>query len=282
MTKISVVLAVRNEEANIGKCLDSVKDIADEIVIVDEYSTDKTVEIAKEYGARVILEPHHEIFHITKQKALDAATGNWILLLDADEVVTPELGKEIRETIENGPIPGKLNKLFERHQKLIEKRDGPIGEKTGEVVAYFIPRLNMFLGRPLIHAGVYPDPAIRLVRKGKAHFTGKSVHDIMKIKGEIGWLSNHMLHNDSPTLKRYFIRLNRYTDLHAGELKEKKVPKNLFYLIFVYSFFKPLYIFLNLFFRHKGFLDGISGFLWSMFSAMHYPIAYFKYWTKQL
>ncbi|MEK7497821.1 MAG: glycosyltransferase family 2 protein [Patescibacteria group bacterium] len=282
MNKLSVVLAVRNEEKNIASCLSSIKDIADEIIVVDEYSTDKTVEIAKEFGAKVYEEPHHEIFHITKQKALDKATGDWVLQLDADEVVTSDLSKEIMEVIKFGPNQGKLNPLFERHQRLIEKRDPAFaksfGGHGGPIVAFFIPRLNLFLGKPLIHAGVYPDPAIRLIKRGKGHFPAKSVHEMMKIDGKIGWLSSNMLHNDSPTLKRYFIRLNRYTDLQAQELKEKRVPRNIFYL-FVYSTIKPLFVFLNLFIRHKGFLDGIYGFLWSALSAMHYPIAYFKFWT---
>ena len=223
MTKLSVVLAVRNEEANLAACLESIKDIADEIVIVDEYSTDATVAIAEKFGARVYEEPHHEIFHITKQKALDLAKGEWILQLDADEIISPSLRDEIRKTVNmtdeeikqrNIPDKRKWN-LFLRHQKLIEKRDGPIGKKTGEIVAFFIPRVNLFLGKPLIHAGVYPDPAIRLVKRGKAHFGLKSVHDIMQVDGEVGWLFNDMLHNDSPTLSKYIMRLNRYTDLHA-------------------------------------------------------------------
>lgn len=86
---LSVVLATRNEEENLGRCLESVKSLADEIIVVDEYSTDKTVEIAKKYGAKVFLEPHHDNFHVTKQVALEKATGDWILQLDADEVVTP-------------------------------------------------------------------------------------------------------------------------------------------------------------------------------------------------
>src|SRR4030042_6431382 len=98
---LSIVLAVRNEEENIGRCLDSVKSIADEIIVVDEYSSDKTVEIAKKYSAKIFLEPHHDIFHISKQKALEKATGDWILQLDADEVVTPELAKEIELVIRN-------------------------------------------------------------------------------------------------------------------------------------------------------------------------------------
>lgn len=280
MKKLSVVLAVRNEEENIARCLESVKDLADEIIVVDEESKDKTAEIARSYGAKVFEEPHHEIFHITKQKAIDKATGDWILQLDADEVVTPALAKEIKASIQPGFTPREPSKLFKRHQRVVEERDGKIGKKTGEVVAFFIPRLNMFLGRPLIHAGVYPDPAIRLIKKGKAGFPAKSVHEIMRVDGQIAWLFNDMEHNDSPTLRRYLARLDRYTNLNVAEFEQKKLPKNIFELIF-YSTLKPLVIFLKLFIRHRGYLDGINGFLWSAFSALHFPIAYFKYYTAR-
>lgn len=282
---LSVVLATRNEEENIGICLESVKAIAGEIIVVDENSTDRTREIAKKYGAKVYLEPHHEIFHVTKQKAIDKASGDWILQLDADEIVTDELAVEIAEVLEmrndeilaRRPKSAKKWELFMRHQKVVEARDGKIGEPTGEVVAFFIPRKNMFLGKALIHAGVYPDAVIRLLKKGKAYLPAKSVHEQMVVKGEIAWLFNDLEHHDSPTLNRYIARLNRYTDLKKDELQSAKVPKNPIYL-FVYSFIKPLATFLKLFFRHKGFLDGMHGFVWSLFSAMHYPISYFKYW----
>ncbi|KKR40690.1 MAG: glycosyl transferase family protein [Microgenomates group bacterium GW2011_GWC1_41_20] len=284
--KLSVVLATRNEEENIGRCLASVKDIADEIIVVDEYSTDKTREIAEKYGAKVFTEPHHDIFHITKEKALDKAVGEWILQLDADEVVTPELASEISSVVNSQSLtinhqPLEINSLFTRHQKLIEDRDGKIGKPTGEIVGYFIPRRNMFLGRPLIHAGVYPDGVIRLVKKGFAHFPQKSVHEQISLNGDVSWLSKDLLHYDSPTLKKYLMRLNRYTDLHAGELKNRKAPKNPFYFIY-YCLFRPFLVFINLFLRHLGILDGARGFLWSFLSATHFPIAYFKYITGKV
>lgn len=278
--KLSVVLATRNEEENIERCIDSIKNIADEIIVVDEYSTDKTREIAEGLGAKVYLEPHHDIFHITKQKALRLAQGEWILQLDADEVVTPELAKEIVSVVSHQPQITNHNPLFTRHQQLIEARDGPIGKSTGEIVGYFIPRRNMFLGKPLIHAGVYPDGVIRLVKNGYARFPQKSVHEQIKLNGKVGWLNGDLLHFDSPTLKRYFSRLNRYTDLHAEELKLKKVPKNL-WSFFQYTVHRPLFTFLKLYIRHLGFLDGPNGFLWSFFSALHFPIAYFKYVTNK-
>lgn len=285
--KLSVVLATRNEEANIGRCLESVKGIADEIIVVDENSTDNTREIAQKLGAKVYLEPHHEIFHITKQKALEKARGEWILQLDADEAVTPKLAEEIKKVVHmtnDGLLQKKIinprkRKLFIKHQALIEARDGQIGKDTGEIVGFFIARENMFLGKPLIHAGVYPDGVIRLVKNGKARFPQKSVHEQMELDGEVAWLENDLLHFDSPTLKRYLARLNRYTDLQAEDLKQKKESKNIFTLC-SYIFCKPTYTFFNLYFRHLGFMDGVQGFLWSFFSAAHFPVAYFKYITS--
>lgn len=279
MIKLSVVMATRNEEENIARCLESVKDISDEIIIFDEYSTDKTREIAKKLGAKVYLEPHHDIFHVTKQKALEMASGEWVLQLDADEVVSDELAKEIIQILNSKLQITNSNPLFKRHQQLIEERDGKIGRDSGEVVGYFIPRRNMFLGKPLIHAGVYPDGVIRLVKNGYAKFPQKSVHEQITLDGKVGWLSGDLLHYDSPTLKRYFSRLNRYTDLKMQELEESRIPKN-FWSFVRFSMLLPTYYFLLLFIRHRGFLDGFNGFLWSLFSSWHYPIAYFKYLTN--
>jgi len=288
-TKLSVVLATRNEELNIERCIKSFKAIADEIIIFDEKSTDNTVKISKKLGAKVFETEHNDNFHVTKQKAIEAAHGEWILQMDADEVVTPELAREIKEVVNSSsddlkkrvvPFVGLNNKnlkLFTRHQKLIEERDGKLGKKNGEVVAFFIPRVNMFFGKPLIHGGVYPDPAIRLIKKGKARLPAKDVHEIMQADGEVGWLFNYMEHYDSPTFERYLWRNNRYTDLIANDLTEAKVPANL--LTFLnYSFIKPTVTFLSLYFRHKGILDGFPGFIWSLFSALRFPISYFKYW----
>ncbi len=283
MKKISVVLATRNEENNLGRCLEAVKKLADEIIVVDEFSTDKTQGIARSYGAKVFTEPHHENFHITKQKAIERATGEWILQLDADEVVTPELANEIKEVTKmsnEGIRRREIPEILLRHQRVLEKRDGSVGKQTGEVVAFFIPRKNIFLGKPLIHAGVYPDPAIRLIKKGKAHLPARSVHEIMEVDGEVAWLFNAMLHYDSPTLTRYLDRLNRYTDLHAKSLKESKVALGNLGLI-NYSFLKPARIFCKMYFVHAGFKDGMRGFVWCLFSCLHYPIAYFKYYSKE-
>ena len=288
---LSVALATLNEEENIENCLRSVKDIANEIIVVDEGSTDKTREVARKFGAKVYKVKHEPIFHKTKQKAIDKATGDWILQLDADERVSKKLAKEIKKVIGMSDIEieehqelqysknRKLKILFQRHQKAVEQMHGPIGKDMGGMVAFYIPRVNYFLGKPLRHAGVYPDGVIRLIKHGYARLPGKSVHELMRVDGKVGWLFNNLEHHDSPTLNRYLSRMNRYTDLQAEEMKKKGVGANYWNLI-KYSFILPFFKFVSLYIRHKGIKDGMRGFIWSMFSALHFPLAYFKYWQK--
>src|SRR5262245_41243685 len=146
---ISVVLATYNEEKTLPECLESVKDLADEIIIVDGTSTDNTVAVAKKYGAKVITTTNKANFHINKQMEIEAATKDWILQLDADERLTPALRDEIETCIANPKA------------------------KTG----YWIPRKNWFLGRFLMKGGVYPDYTLRLYKKGKGRLPQKDVHE---------------------------------------------------------------------------------------------------------
>ncbi|HSW75986.1 MAG TPA: glycosyltransferase family 2 protein [Candidatus Saccharimonadales bacterium] len=281
MKNLSIALATYNEENNLRACLESVKDISSEIVIVDGSSTDKTIEIASEFGAKVKITNNPPIFHINKQKALDMAKNEWILQLDADERVSPELAIEIKKVIEMSDeeleiheknLPGK--KLFHRHQKLLEQRDGSIGTDNGSYVAFFIPRLNYFLGRYLRYGGVYPDGAIRLFKKSSARFPAKDVHELIEINGKVGWLQNPLFHIDSPTFERYLKRNNRYTDLMAVQLKNKKIG---FLTSADYLFFQPSRWFALTYIRHKGFMDGWQGFVFSFYSALRFPISYLKY-----
>lgn len=283
---LSVVLATFNEEQNIAECLTSVKDIAEEIIIIDGSSSDKTVEIAKSFGAKVIVTTNPPIFHINKQKALDLATQEWVLQLDADERVTPELAKEITKVIQmnseeieeyENSLPDK--KLFERHQKLLAERDGNIGDESKEYNAFFIPRLNYFLGKYLRYGGVYPDGVIRLVKKGQAYFPCKDVHEQIFVKGKVGWLQSVLLHKDSPTFDRYLIRNNRYTDLMAKEYQKIQLPKTLSNML-LYTIVKPIWWFVLTFIRHKGFLDGWPGFIFSWYSARRFAVSYRKYVRK--
>ncbi|HUQ85033.1 MAG TPA: glycosyltransferase family 2 protein [Candidatus Limnocylindrales bacterium] len=280
MNNLSVVLATFNEETNIEDCLESVKNIAAEIIIVDGSSTDKTVEIAKKYDATIVVTDNPQMFHINKQKALELAKNDWVLQLDADERVSRELADEIVKVI-NMPdeklelyqdnLPSK--KLFQRHQHLLKKRDGNIGTEKGSYVAFFIPRLNYFLGKYLRFGGVYPDGVIRLVKRQKAHFPCVSVHEQIEINGRVGWLENALYHIDSPTFSRYLQRNNRYTDLLSIELRKKNLNST---DLVNYLFILPISWFLKSYIRHKGFMDGWPGFVFSFFSSLRFPISYIK------
>lgn len=276
--KISVVLATFNEEKNIKACLDSVKDWADEMIVIDEFSTDDTVNIAKKIGAKVFQEPHEPIFHVTKNKAINKAKYEWILQLDADERITPEMKKEILGILDGeyfgydnwiSPLKATINKIIK-----IYPEPKPLTEAAS---AYWLPRKNFFLGRYLTHTGQYPDPVIRLFQKGKAILPAKSVHEQMKVDGPIGWLKSDLDHYATPDFSRYLLRENRYSSLEATDLKKQGV-KISFFNTLNYLFFMPAGTFFRLYIRHRGFLDGFPGFVFSIYSGFHHAFSYMKLW----
>ena len=280
---LAVAIATFNEEQNLALCLESVKGLADEIVIVDGTSSDKTVEIAKSFGAKVLVKDNPQMFHINKQKAIDMTTSDWILQLDADERVSPKLAEEIKKfinmtgvEIEDYQKSIPRIKLFRRHQKLIEERDGKVGKLDMPFAAFFLPRANFFLGRYLKSGGVYPDGVIRLFKKDKAYLPCKDVHEQFEVDGRVGWLQNDLLHYDSPTFEKYITRNKRYVQFMAAQYKQEKLPKNLINL-FKYVLFLPVYWFLMTFIRHKGFKDSWQGFVFSFFSALRFPNSYIIY-----
>ncbi len=252
MDTISVVLAVYNEEEKLPECLNSIKSLASEIVIVDGGSTDRTVEIAKKFNAQVIhAKDNPQNFHINKNIAIDAASKDWILQLDADEVVSQALAEEIR---------GALRKK--------------------EINGYWIPRKNLFLGRYLTKGGQYPDYTLRYYRRGMGRLPGKDVHEQAVVKGRIGYLKNSLLHSRDKNFSIYLERFNRYTDLLAMQLEEAKFPINP--LTFInYILIKPLFWFIKSYIRHRGYVDGFPGFVFALFSSFRFPVTYFKIWEKK-
>lgn len=248
--KLSLCLAVFNEEKNIHYPLDSAYDFVDEVIIVDGGSTDKTVEIAKSYGkkVKVITSPNPPMFHINKQKAIVAAKGDWIIQLDADEALTPEQKGEIKE--------------------IINSRDS--------VEAYNMPRRNWFLTRFLMKGGQYPDYTIRLYKNGAARFPCKDVHENVEINGTVGFMKNPLLHYADPEFSRYLKRWDRYTTLEV-----EKMPKGANLSFFRYFVWLPKITFLSMYFRHKGFMDGFPGFVFSLFSSLRFMVIYIKWWTKK-
>ena len=249
--RLSVVLATRNEEANLAKCLESVRQLADEIVVADEQSTDQTVEIAKKYGAKIISVPHQENFHITKNIAIDAAKGEWILQLDADEIVSPELAKEIISVIKNTIFNG-----------------------------FWINRKNWFLGRFLTKGGQYPDPTLRFYRRGKGRLPAKDVHEQAVVDGPIGHLKHDLLHYRDTSFAKYLEGFNRYSSFSASQMQQRQEPIGI-WPAFFYLFLKPLSTFLTIYFRHLGIVDGYPGFIFALFSGLVHPVAYIKFWQRK-
>lgn len=248
METISVVLATFNEEKNLPDCLESVKTLADEIVIVDGTSADKTVQVARKYDAKVHITTNPAIFHINKQKAIDMATKDWILQLDADERVTEALAKEIKMVL---------------------------SEKENSENGYWIPRKNWFLGRFLMKGGQYPDYTLRLYRKGRGHLPQKDVHEQAVVSGKVGYVKNPLVHIADPNFKRYIMRWNRYTKLMADE-EVKNISKYNPITWVKYILVLPLWWFLLTYIRHKGFMDSWQGFVFSFFSALRFPVAFAK------
>lgn len=247
MNSLSVVLAVYNEEDNLSNCLKSIKDLVNEIVIVDGGSKDKTLDIARRFDAKIIQTTNPQIFHINKNKAIDAATGDWILQLDADEVVTKELSKEIKQII----------------------------SKESEISGFWIPRKNFFLNRFLTKGGQYPDYTLRLYKKGKGRLPGIDVHEQAVVNGKVGYLKQDLLHLRDKTFSNYFQRFNRYTDLFSRQLKDGGVKQSpLSFVSFV--LIKPFFWFLKAYLRHRGYVDGFPGFVFALFSSLRFPVAYFK------
>lgn len=252
MATLSVVLATYNEEKNLRDCLASVEALVQEIVIVDGGSSDKTVEIAKEFNAKIIHTDNPQIFHINKQKAIDNASSDWILQLDADERVSKELAEEIQVIL-----------------KEEKKKNG-----------FWIPRKNFFLGRFLMKGGQYPDYTLRLYRRGKGRLPQKSVHEQAVVDGEVGRLTHPLIHIADPSLNRYLLRFGRYTDLIADELREINY-KTTFFQSTKQLLLLPSFWFLLTYVRHKGFMDSWQGFVFSFFSALRFPVSYVKYLKRK-
>lgn len=248
--KLSVAIATYNEESNVERCLKSVKDWVDQIIIFDGSSTDRTRQLAEKFGAKVFKTTNKPIFHINKQMAIDKCQGAWILQLDADEVVSGELKKEIQSIVKTGS----------KHN------------------AFYIPRKNFFLGKWLRKTGQYPDPVIRFFKKGKAKLPCKSVHEQMEVQGETGWLKGHLLHCPYSNFSEYLKKSDRYTTLTAKELLKKGVKPGIVPFLKTYWNFEKT--FWSMFLRHKGFLDGFPGLIFSAYSGLHHISAYVKFWEE--
>ena len=245
--RISVCIITFNEEANIAATLESVRGVADEVIVVDSGSTDETVAIARERGAQVFIEPWKG-YAAQKNSALQKAQCEWILSLDADEQLSPELAASIA-ALKSGVEPA--------------------------VDGYMMPRRNVYFGRWLKHAGYYPDPKLRLIRREVAEFEPRAVHEDMRKPARIGRLGGDIIHNAYRRLEDLIEHSNRYSSLGAQMVVEARGKTG-------FSFFniviRPTARFLYAYFFRLGFLDGREGLLTLINHASYVSWKYAKAW----
>jgi glycosyltransferase involved in cell wall biosynthesis len=244
LSALSAIIITKNEERNIRECLSSVRWV-DEVVVVDGGSTDKTVEVAKDMGAKVFIRSW-EGYGAAKIFALAQCSGNWILWLDADERVTKELAEEI--------------------QHLVRQEDS-------DYAGYEASRKAYFLGRWIKHCGWYPGFVIRLFRREAGKFTENKVHERLEVNGKVGRLRSDLLHYTDPNLFHYFEKFNRYTSLAAEELAQQGQKFGLTQLIV-----RPIWQFLKMYVVQRGFLDGFHGFILCVLSSSYVFTKYAKLW----
>ena len=244
--KISVAIITFNEELNIKRCINSV-DFADEIIVVDSLSSDKTCDISRELGATVIEQKF--LGHIAqKQLAVDNCTNEWVLSLDADEELSEELKAEIIQLISSSL-----------------KYD-----------AYIMPRVSFHLGRWIRHGGWYPDAKIRLFNKNKAHWGGYNPHDKVIVNGSVGKLKGDLQHYVFDDLRHNIDTNNSYSSIMASDLD--KDGKQFSYMKL---FLKPLGKFLEVYIYKRGFLDGMAGFIIAVGASYSMFLKFAKLWEIQ-
>ncbi|MDI6736609.1 MAG: glycosyltransferase family 2 protein [bacterium] len=239
---ISVIIITYNEEENIKECLESVK-WADEIIVVDSFSSDKTVQIGKEYTDKVI-QKEFSGDGPQRQVALNLATKDWILNLDADERVSKELKEEILSKINNHRLTAS---------------------------AYYIPYKFYWLGKPLRFGRFGVEKHVRFFRRDKGRYSTHIVHSKVEVEGKIGHFKNHIFHFSYKDIEDYFTRLNQYTTLSA--VKKFNEGKKAHFD----QFFPPVDFCIRYFLK-LGFLDGMPGFLYAWFSSFHRFVKYAKLW----
>jgi glycosyltransferase involved in cell wall biosynthesis len=245
MPRLSVFLIALNQEANIGDCLASVS-FADEIVVVDTGSADRTVELARTYTDRVLTAPW-EGFGRTKNFALDQARGDWVFSLDTDERVPPALKDEIMAVV----------------------------AADGLLAGYRVPRKNYFCGRWIRRLGWYPDYTLRLFRRGQGRFREREVHEEVVVAGPVGTLQTPLEHYSYRSVSDYVARMDRYAHLAAQEMAKagrRPVPGELFV--------RPFLSFFHLYVIRLGFLEGATGYTLAVLMSMYKFLKY--YYLREL
>lgn len=228
------VILAKNEEERIGKAIDSLN-ICDEILVIDDYSSDNTVQIAKKHGAKVIKRRLNKDFANQRNFAMGESRGEWILFVDADEKVSEKLAKEITSVV----------------------------SKKDDIAAFYIKRRDIWWGRKLMFGEGGTMTLIRLVKKNTGKWVGR-IHERFETSGSTAVLKNHLLHHPHPTVTEFLREINEYSTIRADELYNKGKKVGLFEIV---SF--PLGKFILNYFLKLGFLDGPAGFVYAFFMSFH-------------
>jgi glycosyltransferase involved in cell wall biosynthesis len=240
--QITATIVTFNEERNIARAIESLR-CADEVVVVDSGSNDKTREIAARLGARVIEEPWRG-YAAQKNFAAGCASFDWILSIDADEALSEELEGEI----------------------------ATLKQEVPAFAAYSMPRLAQYLGRWILHGGWYPDPKVRLYERARAQWTGEYVHESIQVRaGGVGRLEGKLLHFTCDSLAAHVRTLDRYTTLAARELVERGAKIGLRRLLI-----DPVWTFVRTWILRRGFLDGAQGIAIAWMAALYTFLKYAK------
>lgn len=244
--KISSIVIAKNEERNIGRCIQSQLDCIDDIIVlVDNSSTDKTLEIVKSFKEVYYEEVKWQGYSETKKYALSKTKHDWVFWIDADEALTDELIAEIKKFKINIP----------------------------DSSAYSVARRAYFLDKWIKHSGWYPNHVTRVFNKNEARFSDNNVHEHLIVEGKTGILKNDLYHFTDPDIQHYYEKFNRYTSLAAKELAAKNRKAHLHDLLI-----RPIFIFIKMYIFRLGFLDGFHGLVLAVLSSNYVFTKYSKLW----
>ena len=273
---LSVVVITYNEEANLARTLDSVQPLVSggkgEIIVVDSGSTDNTAEIAKSFGAKVFVE-EWKGYAAQKNSAIEKATGDWILSLDADESLEPEL---VALLSGHSDPPKESSAEWCLTMAIAGRQAADLGISEGGPAGFWFPRKNFFLGRWIKHGGFWPDPKLRLFRRGRGKIQDALVHETIQVEGNTLHLRHALVHHSYPTLFDYIEHMNRYSSLGA----EIAVAKGRFGFSLINIVVRPLLTFIYNYFFRLGFLDGREGLLLHLYHAAYVSWKYAKAWER--
>jgi len=246
--KLSIVISTYNRAQSLKRTLESLKVFDSEVIVIDNESKDATKATAKAYGAKVFTRPNNLMLNTNKNYGFSKATGDWILCLDDDEVMTPELATEIRTTIDATDFTG-----------------------------FWIPRRNIIFGKFIEHGLWWPDPQLRLFKNGKGKYPEKHVHEYLAVEGKSGTLNEPYIHYNYDSLQQYLLKMqNIYT--------ENEVLKytSMGYRVLWYDALRfPLSDFIKIYFAQSGYKDGLHGLVLALLQGFYSFIIFVKLWEKE-